>query len=103
MYLAKCTLTICHSPQGVLGRVDIMGHGLSFAEQERVNVWPGSGMFEWLGHDIRGILLTINEMESQNSGGDGFTDTVVGQGIPALGQGGMGKGGAGNDTLVVTK
>ena len=33
MYLAKCTLTICHSPQGVLGRVDIAGHGLSFAER----------------------------------------------------------------------
>ena len=96
-------MTIFNSPQGVLGRVDITGHGLSFAEKERVNVWPGSGIFESLGRDIRGILLTINEMESQNSGGEGFMDTLVGQGIPALGQGGMGKGGAGNDTLVVTK
>ena len=103
MYLVKCILTICHSPQGVLGRVDITGHGLSFAEEECVNMWPDSGMFKLLGRDFRGILLTINEMESQNSGGDGLMDTVVGQGIPTLGQGGMGKGGAGNDTLVVTK
>ena len=50
---------------------------------------PRREVVEGLGQDIRGVLLGFDVVEADVSGGDGFADTVVGQGIPALGQGGM--------------
>ena len=79
------------------------GSSVALSEEECVKVRPGSGTVEWLSQHIGWILLGIDKVESDKACSNGLADTVAGQRAPALGQGGMRKGGASDDALVVTE
>ena len=59
---------------------------LSLAEKHRINMRPHRSMIQGFGHDVGWILLRFEVMETYNTGSNGFTDTMVGQSVPALGQ-----------------
>ena len=60
-------------------------------------------MAKGFGQDVAGILLAVNEVEPDGAGWDGLANTVIGQCIPMLGEGGVGNGRACDGTLVVWK
>jgi hypothetical protein len=56
-----------------------------------------------LGEDIRWIDLPTDVKEPDNVRSNGFTNTVISQGIVAFVEGRMRNGATGNHTLVITK
>ena len=64
---------------------------------------PGSSKFKTLGQNVGRVLSRMQVVEADNTSSNSFTHTVIGQGIPALGELGVRNRGACNNSLIVTK
>ena len=76
---------------------------VTFPEQKRLDKWPKFRPAEKLGENVTRVNSTINVNKLDNTGSNGRADSVVGEGIVALVEFGVRKGGRSNDSLIVTK
>ena len=56
-----------------------------------------------LGQKISSVLIRWDMFKAYEAGGNGFSDAVVGQGIPAFAERRMRQSRTGHDALVITK
>ena len=73
---------------------------ISFPHEERFNKGLQGKPRERLSHDVSRVFSSRDVFKAEPSSSNGFADSVVGQSIPAFGQGGMRNGGAGHTDLL---